>query len=286
MFARRLSVQLKPNKFAEFIKTFETSIIPLLRKQDGFKDEITFAGPDGIDVLAISLWDTRAHAEAYHATAYDEVLRVLGTMIAGSPEVTTAEVMHSTFHHIRAGAPGASSSHDTGLLYQEPSSSEERRSIMGSIPNEKRIIKMFLDRMLTSAVVLSWEDLLHVTHGGLIHIEYAPGKTLKYLKVWELTGKGEWSLICEYWMSCGSTAVPRDGMTFSNDYHSAGLTDMLEVIMQHQDRFSDSLDRPGAGLIQVTLPTDQESLAAAACMRHVYESLGLTFAHIPAAAMA
>ena len=157
---------------------------------------------------------------------------------------------------------------------------------MGSIPNEKRTIKIDLDRMLTSAVVLSWEDLLHVTHGGLIHIEYAPGKTLQYLKAWELTGKGEWSLVCEYWMSRGPTAVPRDGMTFSNDYHSAGLTDMLEVIMQHQDRFSDSLDRPGAGLIQVTLPTDQESLAATSCMRHAYESLGLTFAHIPAAAMA
>lgn len=286
MFARRLSVQLKPNKLAEFIKTFEKDIIPLLREQEGFKDEITFAAPDGIEVLAISLWDTRANAEIYDASAYKDALRMLGSMVAGTPEVATDEVMHSTFHHIRAGAPDASSSHNIRPLYQEPSSSEERRNIMSSIPNEKRTIKIDLDRILTSAVVLSWEDLLHVTNGGLIHIEYAPGKTLQYLKVWELTGKGEWSLVCEYWMSRGSTAVPPDGITFSNDYHSACLTDMLEMIMQHQNRFSDSLDRPGAGLIQVTLPTDQESLAAIACMRQAYESLGLTFAHIPAAAMA
>jgi hypothetical protein len=60
---------------------------------------------------------------------------------------------------------------------------------------------------------------------------------------------------------------------------------MLEVIMQHQDNFAPSL-KPGAGLIQVTLPTEQENLASGACMRHVYESFGLSFARIPVAAAA
>ena len=180
----------------------------------------------------------------------------------------------------------------SGAAVAEPVASEVaascngKKEIMSNIPDGKRAIKIDLDRILTSAVVLNWKDLLHATQGGLIHIEYAPGKVLQYLKVWELTGKGVWSLVCEYWMSRGPTAVPPDGMTFSNDYHSAGLTDMLEMIMQHQNRFSDSLDRPGAGLIQIPLPTDQESLAATDCMRHAYESLGLSFAHIPAAAMA
>ena len=283
MFARRLSIRLKPNKFAEFTKTFEKNVLPLLRRQEGFQDEITFAAPGGIEVLAISLWDTRANAETYDARVYNDVLRTLKSMIVGTPEVATGEVLHSTFHDIRAAAPDAlATTHDTGPQFHEPSL-EERSIIMTSSPNEKRTITIELDRILTSAVVLSWEDLLHVTDGGLIHIEYAPGKTLQYLKVWELTGKGEWSLICEYWMSRGSTAVPHDGMTFSNDYHSAGLTDMLDVIMQHQNRFSDSLDRAGAGLIQITLPTDQESLAATACMRQAYESLGLTFGQIPKA---
>jgi len=162
----------------------------------------------------------------------------------------------------------------------------ERRNIMSSVLDGKRTIKIELDRVLTSAVILNWEDLIHVTQGGMIHIEYAPGKSLQYLKVWELAGKGAWSLVCEYWMSRGPAAVPHDGITFSNDYHSAGLADMLEVIMQHQDNFSDSLDRPGAGLIQVTSPTDEERLAATACMKHAYEGLGLTFGHIPAAAIA
>jgi hypothetical protein len=106
MYARRLVVQLKRNKFAEFIKSYEKDIIPLLRKQRGFEDEITFAAPDGIEVLAISLWNTRANADTFDAGVYKDVLKMLGTMIAGAPEVGTTEVMHSTFHHIRAGSSG------------------------------------------------------------------------------------------------------------------------------------------------------------------------------------
>jgi len=40
MYARRLALRLKPNAKAEFIKTIETQMIPLLRKQQGFQDEL------------------------------------------------------------------------------------------------------------------------------------------------------------------------------------------------------------------------------------------------------
>jgi heme-degrading monooxygenase HmoA len=103
MFARRLSIQLKPNKFNEFTKTFEKDIIPLLRKQQGFKDEITFAAPDGIKLLAISLWDTEKNAQSYDGSAYKDVLNLLGSVIAETPKVVTSEVIHSTFHQIHAG---------------------------------------------------------------------------------------------------------------------------------------------------------------------------------------
>ncbi len=157
---------------------------------------------------------------------------------------------------------------------------------MKSIPHGTRTISVQIDRILESAVVLSWKDLLQPSQRGLIQIEYTPGTRLPFLKIWQLAGSGEWSLVAEYWMSRGATGTPADGMTFSNGYHSAGLAAMLEVIMQHQDHFVASLVRPWAGLIQVTPPTEQEHLAAGACMRHAYESLGLTFAHIPAAAIA
>ena len=110
MFARKLSIHLKPNTLAEFIKTVETDILPLLRKQPGFQDEITFAvreGNNGNNVLAISLWDTQKNAENYDVSAYKDVLKMLGNVIDGTPKVGTTEVLHSTFHKIRTAVPAA-----------------------------------------------------------------------------------------------------------------------------------------------------------------------------------
>jgi hypothetical protein len=93
MFARKLSINLKPNTLAEFSKTFDQEIIPLLRKQKGFKDEIIFAAPGATDILAISLWDTK------------QILKILDTVIVGSPKVWATEVLSSTFHEIAAAVP-------------------------------------------------------------------------------------------------------------------------------------------------------------------------------------
>ena len=107
MFARKLSIHLKPNTLAEFTKTVENDVVPLLRKQPGFQDEITFAVPEGNDVLAISLWDTQKNAENYDSNVYEGVLKLLGTVIDGPPKVGTTEVLHSTFHQIRTAIPAA-----------------------------------------------------------------------------------------------------------------------------------------------------------------------------------
>ena len=107
MFARKLSIHLKPNTLAEFTKTVENDIVPLLRKQPGFQDEITFAIPEGNDVLAISLWDTQKNAENYDSSVYKDVLQLLGAVIDGPPKVGTTEVLHSTFHHIRTAISAA-----------------------------------------------------------------------------------------------------------------------------------------------------------------------------------
>lgn len=156
---------------------------------------------------------------------------------------------------------------------------------MKSIPHGTPIIRVQIDRILESAVVLSWKDLVHPSQRGPIDIEYAPASDRPYLKIWQLSGRGAWSLVCEYWMARGPTGASVGRLTFSNGYHSAGLAEMLDVVMLHRDNFAPGLNF-GTGLIQVTPPTDQENLKSGACMRHVYESFGLSFAHIPAAAAA
>jgi hypothetical protein len=103
MFARNVSIHLKSNMLSDYTRTFEKEVLPLLRKQNGFKDEITFASSGGADVTAISLWDNKANAEAYNTKAYPEVLKTLAKFIEGTPKVQTGEVVNSTFHKIAVG---------------------------------------------------------------------------------------------------------------------------------------------------------------------------------------
>ena len=103
MFARNVSIHLKPNMLSDYTRTFEKEVLPLLRKQNGFKDEITLAGPGGLDVTAISVWDNKANAEAYNTKTYPEVLKTLARVIDGTPKVQTGEVVNSTFHKIAVG---------------------------------------------------------------------------------------------------------------------------------------------------------------------------------------
>jgi len=100
MYARNVSVHLKPNMLSEYDHIFESQILPLLRKQKGFKDEITFASPGGVDVTAISLWDNKENAAAYNTNTYSEVLKTFAKVIDGTPKVQMCEVVNSTFHKI------------------------------------------------------------------------------------------------------------------------------------------------------------------------------------------
>ena len=99
MFARSVSIQLKPNSVAEFTRTLDKEVISLLRKQKGFKDEITLVGQEG-KVIAISVWDLKENAEAYHRGTYPEVLKILTNVVEGTPQVQTYEVASSTLHQI------------------------------------------------------------------------------------------------------------------------------------------------------------------------------------------
>jgi len=110
MFARKVSMQLKPNSTAELTHRFENDIIPLLRKQRGFQDEINFITTGGKEAFAISLWDRTEDAEAYNRGTYPEVVKLLSTVVEGTPRVETYEVSNSTFHKLPAPRPAPSPS--------------------------------------------------------------------------------------------------------------------------------------------------------------------------------
>ena len=100
MFARHVTMHLKPNTRAEFTQTIENEILPLLRKQHGFQDEIVLVAPgSGTEVVAISLWDRKDDAESYQRASYPEVLKALAKVVEGTPEVREFEVANSTLQN-------------------------------------------------------------------------------------------------------------------------------------------------------------------------------------------
>ncbi len=92
-FARNVSFKVKSGKEQEFADLFEREVLPVLRKQEGFQEEVTLVSPKGVH--AISLWDNRKNAETYQTETYPQVLAKLNTVIEGTPTVETYETATS-----------------------------------------------------------------------------------------------------------------------------------------------------------------------------------------------
>jgi heme-degrading monooxygenase HmoA len=100
MFARHLTFQVKPNVANEFPVVFEKEILPLLRKQKGFLDELLLVTPEKREVVAISLWEAKENAEAYTRELYPQIEKIVAKFIEGVPVVKKFEAEYSTFHKI------------------------------------------------------------------------------------------------------------------------------------------------------------------------------------------
>jgi quinol monooxygenase YgiN len=103
MFARIVSVNLKPNTHKQFSELFEKQILPTLRKQQGFRDEILLVDPGAPKVVAISTWDTKENAEAYEGKAYPDAVKSLVEVLDGAPEVKTYQLAFSTLYKVALG---------------------------------------------------------------------------------------------------------------------------------------------------------------------------------------
>jgi len=99
MYARNVTMHLKADKASEFTTKLEKDVLPILRRQPGFKDEITFLATDRDEAVAISLWDRQESAEAYSRETYPAVLQKLQGLVEGTPKVESFEVANSTFYN-------------------------------------------------------------------------------------------------------------------------------------------------------------------------------------------
>jgi steroid delta-isomerase-like uncharacterized protein len=104
MFARNVSLRLKPGKLNEFTRTFNQEVLAILRQQPGFREEITFASPGEMELTAISLWDSKEQADAYKAAGYPKVLQAVNEFLDGAPRVQNLNVINSTIQHTGSGS--------------------------------------------------------------------------------------------------------------------------------------------------------------------------------------
>jgi hypothetical protein len=106
MFALNFSINLRPNILSEFLKTMENEIVLLLRKQKGFREEMTLSVPGGIEVVAVSFWNRKENAQGYDSSCYPKVLKILDKFLNRAPHVRTFEVAGSTAQKRTARATG------------------------------------------------------------------------------------------------------------------------------------------------------------------------------------
>jgi hypothetical protein len=94
MFARSITMRLKPNSVTEFMQTLQNEIDPLLRKEQGFRGHIAFVVPDGTEAVAISFWD-RKESGISHNDGRGKVLATLAKLVKGPPDVRLCEISNS-----------------------------------------------------------------------------------------------------------------------------------------------------------------------------------------------
>ena len=107
MVARTMSFHLKPGLSGEFRRLLDQDILPMLRKHEGFQDQMTLVAANRAEAIDITLWDRLEHAEAYARDAYTGVVKALEHVVQGTPLVQTYEVSSSTLHPVAVAVPVA-----------------------------------------------------------------------------------------------------------------------------------------------------------------------------------
>ncbi len=95
----------KPGKKTEFVTSWKNEILPNLKEQPGFVDEILLFETKQPDLgVGLSFWKTKEEAERYHREVFPKVAAGLGYLMTGPPTVRSFNVEAAeTFFRVSAG---------------------------------------------------------------------------------------------------------------------------------------------------------------------------------------
>jgi heme-degrading monooxygenase HmoA len=85
--ARSVRFDIATDKNEQFHTLFRNEILPTLKKQDGFKDEMLLVKDQ--HVLAISVWNNADSARKYETATYPQLDKKLRPVMSGNPTVET-----------------------------------------------------------------------------------------------------------------------------------------------------------------------------------------------------
>jgi hypothetical protein len=97
MFVRRTRMHLKPHVENELRIAYQNEITPILRDQKGFLEELVLATPGKKEAIAITLWEEKTFADAFHDRAYSEVEKIMKKFVKGTPVVEDLTVEYTTY---------------------------------------------------------------------------------------------------------------------------------------------------------------------------------------------
>lgn len=104
MFTRVVEMRTKTGRAKDFSTTLSDKVLPILKKQHGFIDEITLVSNKDPDrILALSFWQSEGDATRYHNEQYPTVTELVAPLLETTPMVETFNVDTSTTHRIARG---------------------------------------------------------------------------------------------------------------------------------------------------------------------------------------
>jgi quinol monooxygenase YgiN len=104
MFTRIVEFTAKHGKTKEVAELIQGKILPILKKQPGFVDEIVLISTAETNrILGMSFWKNPEDAELYKREQYPKVEELLRPVLETAPKVQTFDVDTFTTHKIALG---------------------------------------------------------------------------------------------------------------------------------------------------------------------------------------
>jgi quinol monooxygenase YgiN len=100
MYMLRIDGTLKPGKKDEFLKAWSSQVLPLLKQQSGFIDEILLFEHGTNAGAGLSFWKSQKEAERYHREVFHQASTHVQPFLQGEPTIHSYDVAASEIFHI------------------------------------------------------------------------------------------------------------------------------------------------------------------------------------------